>query len=98
MNMNRVESMSSKSMRRLGNTLVWVGLTVGLPGALYALTAAPTAEDPVSIRHNPAKCAVCRHYRGLKNVPPQIIDEDMILVSPGHTASALTEDAGDPNG
>jgi hypothetical protein len=86
-----------KTMRSLGNALVWIGLTVGLPGVLYALMAVPNrVEESPSNHHNPATCAVCRHCRGVKNNPPQIEDEDMILVSPGHViATSFPEnDAG----
>jgi len=72
-------------MRALGNSLIWVVLTVGLPSMLYTMTVA-ASNDQLSIdTHEPTKCSVCRHYRGLKNEPPPIQDDDMILVSPGHS-------------
>jgi hypothetical protein len=76
-----------KTMRALGNLLVWVGLTIGLPSMIYAMTIVAAEEEMFSatVSHEPTQCSVCRHYRGHKNEPPPIQDEDMILVSPGHS-------------
>jgi hypothetical protein len=71
-------------MRDLGNALVWLGLTIGLPGIIFAMSAVKDSPEPTAPPHNPAKCAVCRHYRGTNNAPTPIQDENMILVSPGH--------------
>jgi hypothetical protein len=71
-------------MRAIGNALVWVGLTIALPGVIYAMTVDQNQVEPASPKHDAAKCAVCRHYRGMKDAPSPIEDENMILVSPGH--------------
>jgi hypothetical protein len=76
-------------MRSLGNALVWIALTVGLPGVLYAMTVAPHNEVKAADPHNPATCAVCRHYRGVKIAPALLEDSDIILVSPGHPMCPL---------
>jgi hypothetical protein len=81
-------------MGTLGNALVWLGLTVGLPGLLYAMTLVQDCEDPYAPPHDPEKCALCRIHRGTKVSPRPIKDDNMILVSPGHPlADALA--AGD---
>jgi hypothetical protein len=86
-------------MCRLGNALVWIGLTVGLPSVLYAMTAASGIVEPTTtqVRH-PKPCAICRYYRESKVVPRMIEDEDLITLSPGHPYGAIeTEDgAGRP--
>jgi hypothetical protein len=76
-------------MRKLGNALVWVGLTVGLPSVLYAMTMASKVEEsgPAKL-HQPNQCAVCRHFREMKEVPLAIDEDSMILVSPGHQMAA----------
>jgi hypothetical protein len=83
-----------KNMRSMGNALVWIGLTVGLPGVLYAMSIAPKVEEPSSQAHHPEKCAVCRHYRGLKVMPANLSVDDIVLVSPGHPI-VVTDSAGD---
>ncbi len=73
-----------KSLKRIGNAVVWICLAVGLPGAISTLTAEPVEPTLAAGPHNSEKCAVCRHYRTLPPVRSQINDKDMILVSPGH--------------
>jgi hypothetical protein len=84
--MSPITFMARRTMRSFGNALVWIGLTVGLPGVLYAMTMVPTGEEPEarSQAHHPENCAVCRHYRGVKVMPVKFSDDNMILVSPGH--------------
>src|SRR3954467_2872759 len=69
-------------MRALGNALVWMTLTIGVPGMLFEMTAGQNNEDINAKPHQSATCSVCRHYRGTTVQPPTIEDENMILVSP----------------
>jgi len=71
-------------MRSLGNTLMWVGLTVGLPGVLYAMTVKPEREQANRFPHNRTHCGVCRFYSESKSMPEMIKDKDMIVIYPGH--------------
>ena len=71
-------------MRSLGNTLTWVGLMVGLPSILYAMTMEPKVDKSRQFPHNPERCGVCRHYRESGNVPGLIRDKDIIMISTDH--------------
>src|SRR5712671_4652554 len=52
-------------MRALGNALVWMTLTIGVPGMLFAITAGQNSEDINVKPHQSATCSVCRYYRGM---------------------------------
>jgi hypothetical protein len=73
-------------IRAAGNALVWVALTVGLPGVLYAMTMVQEDGAQPLHRHRPERCSVCRYNRqtSLGSMPKPIEDENMILVSPAH--------------
>jgi hypothetical protein len=76
-------------MRVLGNALVWLGLTVGLPGVLYAMTLVQDYEDPQAPPHDSEKCTACRLGHGTNVPPPPIKDDNIIPISPGHTLAAV---------
>jgi len=82
-------------MRVLGNTLVWLGLMVGLPGVIYSMTSAEKKQDNCATPHSPGVCGVCRYFRELKVAPPEIKDDNVILVSPGHAGDERDESFGD---
>jgi hypothetical protein len=63
-------------LRSLCNALVWVGLMIGLPSALYAMTmaGAPGQQRPKVFPHDPAGCSICRVYR---HTTPESVDRDL---------------------
>jgi hypothetical protein len=80
-------------MKSLGNTLLWIALTIGLPGALWSMTVTSSDDQiDIMVAHS-EKCSVCRHCASVTMHIPRISDPNIILISPGyHPRLAAQED------
>ena len=74
------------TMRGLGNALVWLGLTVGVPSAIYTTTLIPDHEVSSTLLHDAENCASC--------VAPRRANPARPSLSPDH-AIALVDVASD---
>jgi hypothetical protein len=80
-------------MKSVGNALLWIALTIGLPGALWSMTLT-SSDDQVDIMvAHSEKCNVCRHCASVAMHTAPINDPNIILISPGyHPTLAAHED------
>ena len=77
---------SSQMMKSLRNALVWTGLTIGLPGALWSMTTSTEEQFDMQAQHAQT-CEVCRQCRTLGQSGPRLSDPNIIMVSPEQHAT-----------
>ena len=67
-------------MRGLGNALVWLGLTVGVPCAIYTTTLIPDHEVSSTLLHDAENCANCIAPRGANPARPSLSPDPAIAL------------------
>ncbi|MFO0952980.1 MAG: hypothetical protein U0835_17870 [Isosphaeraceae bacterium] len=77
------------AMRRAVNGLVWLGLSLGVPGVFLALAAdaGPSSTSPPG--HTPAACRPCQNVETVKGRPlPFEIDDQSVTTTTPTAGSA----------